>query len=79
MIRPSLLPIARHCGYAVKLAEESMGSSSAAEAGTAFHAVMADHIRGVKHNARCASMFATLPKHVKAEAEVPVSLEDFDV
>jgi len=75
-IRPSLLPLAEHCGYAVKLSEEHAEGSSAAEAGTKFHSAMAEYITTRKGDPRLASIFATMPKHAKAEPELPVSLVD---
>lgn len=78
MIRPSLLPLAQHCGYAVKLAQDFPSSSEASERGTRFHAAMAAYIKTRVGPAELAAMFATLPPHVEAKTEAPLILWDPD-
>ena len=78
MIRPSRLPLAKYCGYSVTLAERYPESSAAAERGTAYHEAMATFIKTGVGTSRFASVFATFPPHIKAEAEVKVTLCDPD-
>ena len=77
MIRPSLMPLARHCGHAAYLAEKYAAGSAAAEKGTAFHKLVSDVINGRAVNADVSAFLATFPKG-KLESEVPVQLRDPD-
>lgn len=77
-IRASMLPIARHCGYAVELAARYPEGSDAAERGTKWHERMADFLRGRIEAPELESIRACIPAHVKVEAEVPVELRDPD-
>jgi hypothetical protein len=76
MVRPSLLVIAKDCGHAVKLSEQYPEGSSAASAGTKWHAEMAEFIATREGRADLAAAFATMPKHEKAEPEVRAVLKD---
>lgn len=76
MIRPSRLPLAQHCGYSVTLAEQYPTTSAAAERGTQFHVEMDTYIKTRVGSARVAAIFATMPPHASAEAEVVAALDD---
>lgn len=83
MVRPSALPVAQYCGYAVTLSNKYKESSINAEKGTAFHARMAAYIRLVNagkapREPGLSAILASLPKYKTIEEEVPVSISGKD-